>query len=59
MSMGILASRMSMKYGGVRFIVDDKDAVGKTFPMFWEYIGETGIQLCYGMAEEVVANSLR
>jgi 5-enolpyruvylshikimate-3-phosphate synthase len=47
MSMAILASSLTQKFNRVHFIIDDKYAVNKTFPEFWEYLKEVGIDICY------------
>jgi 5-enolpyruvylshikimate-3-phosphate synthase len=46
MSMAILASNLNHKFNKVYFVIDNKNVVKKTFPKFWEYLKEVGIQAC-------------
>lgn len=45
MSAAILASLLKIKYPTVHFVIDDKKAVDKTFPAFWKYLSEAGVEL--------------
>lgn len=54
MSMGILSTYLSLdqkvREKNVKFVIDDKNAVKKTFPEFWNYLADVGVGLHYGSA---------
>jgi 5-enolpyruvylshikimate-3-phosphate synthase len=56
MSMAILASRLHQKFSNVHFVIDDKNAVNKTFPEFWKYLREVGVIASYKFTDREINN---
>lgn len=51
MSMGILCTYLNLdekvREKKINFVIDDKNAVNKTFPDFWNYLADAGVGLHY------------
>jgi ATP-dependent protease Clp ATPase subunit len=45
MSFAVLSAHLKKSYPSVRFVIDDKNSVNKTFPSFWQYLSQTGVSL--------------
>ena len=45
MSMAILSTYLSKHCPETEFIIDDKTAVNKTFPLFWDYLRDAGVHI--------------
>jgi len=51
MAFAVLSTYLKKLYPSVRFVIDDKNAVNKTFPTFWQYLTQAGVFLSTPIAE--------
>ncbi len=58
MSFGVLSTFLSKKFPKTRFIIDSKIAVQKTFPQFWKYLTQSGVNLEYNCSSNLKNNKL-